>query len=636
MQQEAQPLPMTLRALRERLNARVRHQPAAVDYISAKLRAAVIPPVHPLDAARSSARSKPRIMSMILCGPSGCGKTEMAKYAVIDELGGEALPFVYIDASTYKDPTSVTRATGASAGFEGCSDGNSLPELLADLLVDPEEKRLSKLNKSTKAFKDGADAYRKRQKQDGAYAGPPLIYVMIDEIDKAENDFVLALNGLLDQGQMTSARGRSFKPSRDTTLLFIFTANYADDSICRMPYPHTETARALVKESMRAHGLQPCTIERFGDIVPFYPLRDEQLRDVLHMKLDNYLAAIPARFGVVQYEDDVKDFLVRRVARMADVEGGIRAGTKMLFENLDLLFAEAFAVIEEHLQPGQVSVFVQRLDLRQLERSLDDNLKRLLEETRNQMELHVYREQKESAVTALGVRTGRLGVVTLHVMSLPIINVKVLVQSSVPEVEAENRELRETLGELAQLDDNSDHYKHVQQILDSRRHLLRDEASIEEYSEEELLGELKKLEAPLAQPASPEPELAHPALPPPVAEPVDEAPLSPVLCQLPEAMEVEEPRDELKRKASAPLVSRTPLKMLFKKARVLNEVVGVEVSSPDLNTAELTNYLDSLTKRYSPGSQSPSERRQPHRMSKKGPCRGKGEATPQVICIDLD
>ncbi len=502
-----------------------------MEYVATQLRQAAR---RPRFAPDERPQERPRIISMIFCGPSGCGKTELAE-AIQEELGGAALPFVKVDANTFKDPTAVTRATGASAGFEGCSDGNSLPDQLADLLEDPEKKSLLKLNKSTTKYREGVDALNKRIALEGPYKGPPLIFIFIDEIDKADSEFLVALNNLLDQGRMVSARGRVFAPPKETTLLFVFTANYADDALCRLAHPHTATAQGLVVDDMVAHGLQHCTIERFGEIVPFYPLTGHQLREILHRKLDLYLRRgheLSDNYGPLQYENGVKELLIDRMARMANMEGGVRNGQKLLFKNLDQLFEESLDTLEQlqKQKPGTLRVFIEHFSMERLQSQLDGNLKRLLDKTTNRQELQMYRERKEHSITALGLRAHALGVVALRVLSLPVqINVNVLVHSSVPEVEQENRELRDTITELSELDDCDDHYGKVRRILDKRGHLLRND---------------------------------------------DEWPGPPRV----EEMLVEEPKSpELKRKADTLLPPNAPLK----KTRVQNDVVGVSVTSTD-------------------------------------------------------
>lgn len=607
---------LSLRAIKERLSLRVLHQTSAVEYVATQLSRAVRPPRYAPDEQHLT---RPRIMSMIFCGPTGCGKTEMA-ITIRELMGGSRLPYVYVDASTCKDPTSVTRATGASAGFEGCSDGNSLPEQLADLMVDPEKRRLERLNKSTNEYKQGVEAFNRRIKRDGAFKGPSLIYIFIDEIDKAEKEFIVALNGLLDQGQMTSARGRVFAPSKECTLLFVFTSNYADQELCRLPYQHTETAQRLVREDMQSHGLQNCTIERFGEIVPFYPLQESSLKDILHKKLETYLARghdISDQFGPLSYEADVKTVLVDRVARMADTEGGIRNGTKLLFKNLDRLFAESFDTLESMMHenplrlPGSLSVFIRRFNLVELQHKLDGNLARLLNDSSNQMELRVYRERQEESITALGLRAQALGVVALHVMSLPVqINVNVLLHSTVPEVEAENRELRHTLKELAELDDTSDHYQEVKRILATRPHLL----TTSNNTNNSLMSDFF-LEESVDSNSSGSGE-----------EP-------PLVGSLVEAMQVEEKSVEpivLKRKAGEELKPSPVLKLQLKKPRIQTQVVDVQVTaqlpSEGLSPAEL---FARICQRFPPPTSSSQCSSPPspilaHLM----------ETSPNIICID--
>jgi len=404
---------VTLRGLKERLGREVQHQPTAVHTAACTLMQALTPPPSP-QQQQEELVVQPRIMTMLLFGPSGCGKTQLAlaTQALLRERG---VPCLRFDASTCKDETSVTRFTGAGAGYEGCQDQTTLPDMLADLLVHPEKRRIERMNKSTREFREAADRYNAQL----PVPAPRLLYIFVDEIDKAHNNLIVVLNGLLDSGQMTSARGRHFQPPPETTLLFVFTANYADAAVCRMTERHTESAQQLAREAMVARGLQHCTIERFGQLVPFYPLETEQLRDVLHCKLERHLARthhLNERYGAIGYTTEVKECLVNRVVSRVDVEGGLRRAMRELFHDLDMLYVQALDVLStgEYRgveEDGPLSVFVHTLVLDRLATLQDCPLGRqiaqLLCDEMNTEQLTVYQRRRQNVAPALGMRSDR-------------------------------------------------------------------------------------------------------------------------------------------------------------------------------------------------------------------------------------
>ncbi len=104
--------------------------------------------------------------SFLFLGPTGVGKTELAK-AISDEFFGT--PMTRIDMSEYSEKHTVARLLGSPPGYVGHAEGGELTE-----------------------------AVRKR----------PYQLVLLDEIEKAHRDVLLALLPLLDEGHLTDARGR--------------------------------------------------------------------------------------------------------------------------------------------------------------------------------------------------------------------------------------------------------------------------------------------------------------------------------------------------------------------------------------------------------------------------------------------
>jgi ATP-dependent Clp protease ATP-binding subunit ClpC len=113
-------------------------------------------------------RGRRPLGTFLLLGPTGVGKTEMAK-AVADVMF-PAGALVRFDMSELSEPHSVARLLGAPPGYIGHEEGGQLTE-----------------------------AVRRR----------PYQLVLLDEIDKAHPDVLLALLPLLDEGRLTDARGRT-------------------------------------------------------------------------------------------------------------------------------------------------------------------------------------------------------------------------------------------------------------------------------------------------------------------------------------------------------------------------------------------------------------------------------------------
>lgn len=105
--------------------------------------------------------------SFLFLGPTGVGKTEMAK--AIAESFFDERAYTRIDMSEYSEPHSVARLFGAPPGYIGHEEGGQLTE--------PVRAR-------------------------------PYQLILLDEIEKAHPEVLLALLPLLDEGRLTDGRGR--------------------------------------------------------------------------------------------------------------------------------------------------------------------------------------------------------------------------------------------------------------------------------------------------------------------------------------------------------------------------------------------------------------------------------------------
>ncbi len=106
--------------------------------------------------------------TFLLLGPTGVGKTETAK--AVNELFFPGASLTRIDMSEYSESHTVARLLGAPPGYVGHEDGGQLTE-----------------------------AVRRR----------PYQLVLLDEIEKAHAEVLLALLPLLDEGHLTDGRGRT-------------------------------------------------------------------------------------------------------------------------------------------------------------------------------------------------------------------------------------------------------------------------------------------------------------------------------------------------------------------------------------------------------------------------------------------
>ncbi|MCC7541875.1 MAG: ATP-dependent Clp protease ATP-binding subunit, partial [Deltaproteobacteria bacterium] len=127
-------------------------------------------------------RGKRPIGTFLFLGPTGVGKTETAK-AVAEMLFPGAGALARFDMAEMSEAHAVARLVGAPPGYVGHDEGGQLTE-----------------------------AVRRR----------PYQLVLLDEIEKAHRDVVLALLGVLDEGRMTDGRGRTVD---FTNTVIVMTSN---------------------------------------------------------------------------------------------------------------------------------------------------------------------------------------------------------------------------------------------------------------------------------------------------------------------------------------------------------------------------------------------------------------------------
>jgi ATP-dependent Clp protease ATP-binding subunit ClpC len=136
------------------------------------------------DALRKGAagfRGKRPLGTFLLLGPTGVGKTETAK--AISEVLFASGDLTRLDMSEYAEPHAIARLLGAPPGYLGHDEGGQLTE-----------------------------AVRRR----------PYQLVLLDEIEKAHPEVLLALLPLLDEGRMTDGRGRTVD---FTNTVIVMTSN---------------------------------------------------------------------------------------------------------------------------------------------------------------------------------------------------------------------------------------------------------------------------------------------------------------------------------------------------------------------------------------------------------------------------
>jgi len=228
----------------------------------------------------------------MLVGPSGVGKTETA-LALSDLLYGGERNLITINMSEFQEAHTVSTLKGSPPGYVGYGEGGVLTE-----------------------------AVRRR----------PYSVVLLDEVEKAHPDVLELFYQVFDKGMMEDGEGREidFK-----NTIIILTTNAGTETMAKL-CADPETApgpegllKALKPELNKV--FKPAFLGRMV-IIPYMPIRDENLKQIIKLKLGKIQRRIHENHKIDLTYDGR---LVEEVAkRCTEVESGARNVDNILTNTL--------------------------------------------------------------------------------------------------------------------------------------------------------------------------------------------------------------------------------------------------------------------------------------------------------------
>lgn len=268
--------------LEQHLGARVIGQEHALEAISQRIRT---------HRAGLEDPGKP-VGVFLLVGPSGVGKTETA-LALADLLYGGERNLITINMSEFQEAHTVSTLKGSPPGYVGYGEGGVLTE-----------------------------AVRRR----------PYSVVLLDEVEKAHPDVLELFFQVFDKGQMEDGEGREidFK-----NTIIILTSNAGTETLMKlMADPETAPSPAGLTKALKPELNQifkPAFLGRMV-IVPYFPVRDEALKKIIHLKLAKVVKRLLETHKVTLEFDET---LIDEVAnRCTEVESGARNVDNILTNTL--------------------------------------------------------------------------------------------------------------------------------------------------------------------------------------------------------------------------------------------------------------------------------------------------------------
>lgn len=189
--------------------------------------------------------------SFIFLGPTGVGKSELAK-VIAEEILGSEKALVKIDMSEFMERHNLSRLLGAPAGYVGYEEGGKLTEIV-----------------------------RKN----------PYSVILLDEIEKAHPEVFNILLQVMEDGELTDAKGR--KVDFKNTII-IMTSNLGTDALTKQAtigfnkssnlQEQYKKLESNVLEAVEKH-FKPEFVNRLDKIIVFKPLDKSAIRKIVDIQI---------------------------------------------------------------------------------------------------------------------------------------------------------------------------------------------------------------------------------------------------------------------------------------------------------------------------------------------------------------
>ena len=281
-----------LLALESTLGARVIGQEAAITRVAESIRKGAV-----------GLRGARPLGVFLFLGSTGVGKTELAK-ALSEELFATS-GMTRLDMSEYSESHAVARLFGAPPGYVGHDEGGQLTE-----------------------------AVRKK----------PYQLILLDEIEKAHPDVLLALLPLFDEGRLTDGRGRTVD---FTNTVIVLTSNLGVAQVSRAKSigfgsestQAVDTTAQRTLDAVRA-ALPPEVYNRLDEVIYFPRLTRTAVGQIAHRMLAGVRAALLREQAIeLEIDDSVVDALIE--AGGYDPELGARPLRRTVGRELESPLASA-------------------------------------------------------------------------------------------------------------------------------------------------------------------------------------------------------------------------------------------------------------------------------------------------------
>ena len=254
--------------MEEKLHRRIVGQDEAIRTISRAVR-----------RARAGLKDPKRpIGSFLFLGPTGVGKTELAK-ALAEFMFGSEDALLQFDMSEFMERHTVSRLVGAPPGYIGYEDAGQLTETV-----------------------------RRR----------PFSVVCFDEVEKAHSEAVNMLLQIMEDGQLSDAKGHKVD-FRNTIILM--TSNVGADVISTSPLGFATKRSASEREQEeydqmkdkvldRLKGtFRPEFLNRIDGVMVFHALNREHIKAIVDLEIDKVRERLSSHELSLELSEEAQEYL---------------------------------------------------------------------------------------------------------------------------------------------------------------------------------------------------------------------------------------------------------------------------------------------------------------------------------------